>query len=151
MNHAIAIAADPNVVLVIDITAVNAVWQEGVLSCKWLSGGNQRSELRVGPCIDHVAGGIELDHRWRRPRLERPTQRSCARVRSTDTFRRRQTARLKAARHYKNVVLRVDAGATDLTDYPTIRQWLGPVRIDCHQRRRERRCFEAPEAGEDRQ
>ena len=148
LNHAIAIAADPDVVLVIDITAVHAVWQDGVLACIWLSGGNQR---RIAPCINHVAGGIELDHRWRRPRFKGPTQRSCAGVRSADTFRRRQTAILKAACHYKNVVLRVDTGATDLTGYPSIRQWLGPVRIDCHQRRIEPRGFEAPEGGEDRQ
>ena len=32
---------------------------------------------------------------------------------------------------------------TDLADYPPIGQWLGPVRVDCHQRRIERRCFEA--------
>ena len=58
---------------------------------------------------------------------------------------------LKAARHDENMVLRVDAGAADLTGHPTIGQWLGPLRIDAHQRRIERSCcdFDAPEAGED--
>src|SRR5207249_4569079 len=90
LYDSIPIAADPNVVLVIDITAVHAVRQDGVLSynarCsnRWRrSGGNQR---RIAPCIDHVAGGIELDHRRGRFRFERATQCSCARVRATDAF-----------------------------------------------------------------
>src|SRR5437762_14343636 len=119
--------------------------------CVGLPDGYQR---RIAPCIDHVAGGIELDHRWRRPRLKRPTQRSCARIRSTDTFRRRQTATLKAARHYKNVVLRVDTGAADLTGYPTVRQWLRPIRIPGHQRRiAHRLCLDrsVPEATDERE
>ena len=55
LDDAIAVAGDPDVVLIVDEAAVDAV----------------RQHVAIAPGVDHVARLIELDHRRRRHRVER--------------------------------------------------------------------------------
>src|SRR4029453_16462150 len=52
LHDAIAIAGDPNIVLIIDEAPVDAIWQD----------------IRVPPRVYYVTVGIVFDHRWGRDR-----------------------------------------------------------------------------------
>ena len=134
LHDAIRIAADPDIVLVIDEAAVDAVRQNRVLARVRLSGRNQR---RVTPGVRHIAFGIEFDHRWGRLGLERPPERAGVRVGSAHALRGRKAARLEATGHDDEVILRVDAGPAGFAGYPVVRQRLGPERIDLEGRRNQ--------------
>src|SRR5882762_2565888 len=107
LDHTISIAADPDIVFVIDETAMGAVRQNRVLASVRLSGRNQR---RITPGAHHIAFGVELDHRRRSLGLERAPESTGLRVCSANAFRGNEAACLEAAGDDEQVILRVDAG-----------------------------------------
>ena len=121
-----AVAADPDEAFRIDIDAVLAL--EPVVAL-----------ARAAPRAQHVAGRIELDHRWRRD--------------AADAARRVQRGALlvggqaAGALDDPDIVRGVDRNAGDLAENPVVRQRFRPERVHLHARRLGRRRRGCEQAG----